>query len=280
MFLRSIVGVLALVLSLSVSAGAYQCKKGEVSAPCDFNAWSVGGDALYVSRGITAIEEVNNQGFLYDPNWGLRIAASRFFGTGNDFTVNWVYLTVSQDFIDNTGGVSNIGTPGQVFNESSGLSWVNVELGQAINVGASWHMRVHGGLLIIHATDDTQLVVNQAILRDTEKANAMGVRVGTNINYNLLNSLDLYIDGAAAIGYSATRQAGPPNGVNNDLGQDIVKSGGVLAFDFGIGLNYTTPTTSGDVVSRIGWVDYAFSSLGAGQNWQGLIFGAKWVGNA
>lgn len=285
--------VLGLAASLSVSAGVYQCKKGDVSAPCEYKAWGIGGDALYMSRGTPGIAgNFGNQGYTFDPSWGLRLEASRYFGTGNDLTVNWVYLTVSQRFIDNGGGnlenVNQANSAGAAFTQASNLNWINIELGQMLTVGEPWSIRVHGGLEVTRVADSMDAFDPGGAIapkRDIISSNLVGVRLGGDIDYALLDTVRLYTDGALGLLYEASHRGGPIGGQNDNSGGaspiSLTSTALATSFDFDIGLKRARQTAYGDLVSRVGWAGYAIvTTNGNTVTWQGLEFGGKWLGNA
>lgn len=289
MSFRKTVCLLGLAASLSVSAGMYQCKKGDVSLPCKFDGWDFGGDALYLSSGSTNlatwISNTNPIMFNYDANWGFRIEASRHFGTGNDFNINWAYIeTGNQNFTDTSGTLYPSGVVGQRFSQNGYLSMVNLELGQRVDFGEKWDMRFHAGMEITNLSDTMEATAGGAPARDVASAQLIGARAGIDVAYHVWDAFSFYTDGALGILYESTHLAGPANGslatmAGNPQVTDMTMTGTATSVDFSIGLEYAYAVQQGDLTTRVGWTAYQFNTVGTlPATWQGLEFGAKWVG--
>lgn len=288
--------VLGLAASIGANAAMYQCKKGEVTIPCAATAWDLGGDALYMNFGETTFG--NNaiftapQSFNYSPSWGFRIEASRHFYTGNDFNANWTYIkSGNQNFVDNANQLYANAVNNQPFTESTYLSMVNLELGQHIDVGDAWDVRVHGGMEITSFSGDVTTTLAGNLVRDTWKSNLVGARAGVNLAYKVWDALSFYTDGALGVLYQSSRLAGPVNGTisstffNGATASNMVFNGTAVSTDYSIGLKYAYPVQQGDLITRVGWTGYYFDPANntgflQEQGVQGLFFGAKWIGNA
>lgn len=277
---------LMLTVSLTSSAGVYQCKKGDVSAPCKFNAWGIGGDALYFSAGAPQMIADNaNQSYNYAPSWGFRLSSSKYFDVGTDFTVNWIYLTVKQDFIENEGGnltANGIDPNAQPFTQSSKLSWLMIELGQLLSVGERWNVRMHGGFQYISLQDKLNLTVGGFLFKNSQFESLVGGRIGTNITYHLISDVSFYTDGAFGVLYGSGRQISPPGGLFDSSASGFEPVNRVfnttgLSVDYDMGLRFNYASTYGDMDCRIGWAAYAIIGGATSATWQGLIFGMKTV---
>jgi hypothetical protein len=117
----------------------------------------------------------------------------------------------------------------------------------------------------------------------TGTSNLVGPRIGLDLAYQVWSNLGFYTNGAIGGLYSSLRATGPDLGLLGavrTLTHNWVQNGGVTELDFNIGLKYTHTLAQGDLTGRVGWTSYSFSHTTANVTWQGLIVGAKWVGNA
>jgi len=174
---KTAVAVLALGSS-AVFAGTMGpvCTPGNVTVPCEVNAWEFGVQALYlhpsysddlsyIGATTTTVGLATDTTFEdLDPKWGwgFKLEAGYHFNTGNDLNLNWYHYskTTNNDFGPGAFGAGDnvfiLGTvlpaaftvaSAPVVGFSSEPRWdaVNLELGQHVDFGDMKSMRFHGG---------------------------------------------------------------------------------------------------------------------------------------
>ena len=292
---KTAVAVLALGSS-AVFAGTMGpvCTPGNVTVPCERNAWEIGGYALYlqpVANGPFAFFGTPSGVFTGNNDtwdWGFALEAGYHYGTGNDLNVNWHHLDHDINFFAPT--VTSL-------NHFEG-NWdeVNVELGQVVDFSATNRMRFHGGVQYSRLTAEANplfvVPVTGGAAVSTAGYNSQykgfGPRAGLDMNYGFGNGFGVYGKGASALLVGTSK-----------FSDFTVVPGGVYAsrtevvpqFEAKLGANYTYAMAQGDLVLDAGymWVDYLNvhqnSALNAGNvatsdvAFTGPYFGLKYVGN-
>ncbi len=295
MFKKTAIAALVLGFSGAASAAMYApaaapaCSAGNVTVPCEGNAWDLGIDLLYLRNQENILSgeqhQTTNEGFQADRGYGFRLEGSYHFGTGNDVNINWSHYskTTSQDnfFVDNSTDELK-----------SKMDVVNFELGQHIDVGEMWNLRVHGGLQYAKLHNQVRFDVNEGVANFegdvTAKVRGFGPRVGMDSSYDFGNGFALFANGAVSIlnaKYSehvdlAIVQDGH-HGINFTDG--MTRHMTTTATDARIGAMYTHAMAQGDLTIRGGYQVNNFINANNGVSdlsWDGWFIGLKWVGNA
>ncbi|WP_133130643.1 Lpg1974 family pore-forming outer membrane protein [Legionella yabuuchiae] len=294
------------------------CTPGNVTVPCEMQAWDVGIQALYLeptyfdSAGFFA--EQHNAGHtartLVDSNpdweWGFKLEGSYHFSTGNDLNLNWYHFNSGDNRVVFTDHAHVIGLPETTTQTMvSNARWdaVNLEFGQHVDFGQFKNIRFHGG--VQYARIETNVAVNGVNNAQAELANAsysfnqeskftgFGPRVGADMSYDFGNGLAVYANGAGALLVG-----------DSDITQSVITA--TNAFDFlsatgsrtavvpeleaKLGAKYTYAMAQGDLSLDVGymWVNYfdaqTFSTIGGDfddSNFavHGPYVGLKWVGS-
>jgi hypothetical protein len=281
---KTAVAVLALGSS-AVFAGTMGpvCTPGNVTVPCERNAWEIGGYALYlqpVSSG--AFGYLNSTNGVYNNyadnwDWGFALEAGYHYGTGNDVNVNWNHLDHDVKFNSVTQTVST----------SLDQHWdeVNFELGQTVDFSATNKARFHGGVQYSRIDSKFNNVSTTVI---DNKFNGFGPRAGLDLNYGFGNGFGIYGKGASAllVGTSSFTDAYTLQPITITGSKTVV----VPQFEAKLGANYSYAMAQGDLSLDAGymWVDYVganhgtFGSVGISDfnvAFTGPYFGLKYVGN-
>lgn len=287
MFKKSLL-LFGLMLSLSANAGMYQsdgfyeCKIANVTIPCVTDGyWDYGGDALYLKHTNNMMNHLAGnaatQFFNVDAYWGFKIEGDYHFSTGKDVAINWVYYIQDENMTDTSGSLYAANT---AFNERNRLSIINLELGQEVDLGEDWFLRIHGGLQYAGITTRTWTLAS--VLLDKLQSQMLGARAGLNMSYTLWNAVAFYTDGALGALYASNTMSGGVNSALTNAGAfEGAEVNTVNEVDYDIGLTYTKPVSQGNLVGKFGWVSYNYVGLSKVRSlaWQGLIVGVKWKGN-
>jgi len=264
MFKKTAIAALVLGVSGAASAAMYApapapaCSAGNVTVPCEKMAWDLGIHALYLRTannalsGVAAADTYNG-----DSDWGFRLEGSYHFGTGNDLTVEWTWF-------DNS-----YGTSGNANYRTAKYNVVNVEMGQHVDFGEMVDMRFHGGIQYA----DFQQEAGAASTSREDKG--IGPRFGFDASYDFGNGF--MFTGGSDVALLAAQSS--INGTNTDNDTILTNLGG------NIGVAYMHAMAQGDLTLDVGYqVNYVLQSrtaAGSGDiSYDGLYFGAKWVGNA
>jgi len=227
---KTVIAVLALGSS-AVFAGAMGpvCSAGNVTVPCEGNAWDFGAQALYLqtnlnngfgyysqsfSEATSGTNEVIDTGLGNASgqwDWGFQIEGSFHFNTGNDVTVSWYHLINSTknynlvDLLDPTDTFVNLSIQNR---------WdaVNAELGQFVDFSANKKIRFHGGFqfasikvndnfyYISPSTSSTLAEIDTYESNpNSTQYNGFGPRTGIDMNFVFGNGFGIYAKAAAAV---------------------------------------------------------------------------------
>lgn len=206
------------------------CAPGNVTVPCERNAWDFGAQALYLqptfNSGWAYIERTSvpislapfaysvqdYQQFNPDWDWGFQIEGSYHFNTGNDLTINWYHLETGDDFYGPYAFFAGLPvTP--TFNHlvASNTRWdaVNAEFAQFTDFSASTKIRFHGGAQYanIKANVSNSSIESEGLTSISGYAEAhsafsgFGPRAGADVDYLFSNvsGFGLYAKAAAAV---------------------------------------------------------------------------------
>lgn len=283
MFKRTAIAALILGLTGGANAAMYaRCESGNVTVPCEGAAWDVGIDLLYLKNhenNMSMFLDNNLDGYDAPNGYGFRLEGSYHWGTGNDFNVNWSHYSKSED-----ANIDIIDLPNEEF--KSRLDVVNFELGQHLDVGENWDVRVHGGLQYASAKNEFDFTFN-ANNDDVEyKLRGFGPRVGVDVAYDFGNGFAAFGTGAVSVLHAKGTFDDQFNQVTGSFNQQLT----VTTTDKRLGVMYTHGMEQGDLTIRGGYQTQNFINGGQsfftgniGQRdlaWCGWFIGAKWVGNA
>lgn len=292
------------------------CTPGNVTTPCENQAWSFAGEALYLEANYPGnnfnglkLNPGNNLVFSkFNDNWGwgFFLEAGYHFSTGNDIDVNWYYynhttsrtynVATGQRFLIDASALSLPGSPGPFnFTRSRKTQWdaVNFEMGQLVNFGERSVFRFHGGAQYAYINTHGTLVTPVTALTSYSSNttyNGGGPRIGADLSYKI-SAVNLYAKGAAAILVGQNQYKN--NLVNPLIGAATVYASNttiVPELEGKLGVNYLYPLAQGDLGLDLGWMwnNYFNASLTTSNQLdmrnsnfaiQGLYFGLKWTGN-
>jgi len=286
------------------------CTAGNVTVPCERNAWAFGVQALYLkptydsnigSYSLTSSPStVSIQQNDPDWNWGFKLEGAYHFSTGNDLDLNWYHLGGKSETTRSTSTVTVPGTSTQITNASDAFTlkprWdaVNLEFGQHVDFGEFKNIRFHGG--VQYARIKTEMahvgIAGTAAtayrLSNSMTFNGFGPRIGADMSYDLGNGLAVYANGATAI-LAGTSKGSTVVPTLASLALPTTYNGSRTAIvpevEAKLGLTYTYAMAQGDLSLDVGymWVNYfkAQQSLATSDSDFGLhgpFAGLKWVG--
>ncbi len=293
MFKKTAIAALVLGFSGAASAAMYApaaapaCSAGNVTVPCEGNAYDFGADLLYL-RAEDSVVSSHNYSDTYNSvrgkrGYGFRVEGSYHFGTGNDLNVNWSRFSKSQTGVFYPTAATD--------RFKAKLDVVNIELGQHIDVGEMWDIRAHMGLQ--HA--NVRNVVDDNISDTTDgdhtwKVAGWGPRAGFDSMYDFGNGFGVFGNlGVSMLQAKAT--------FDTETAADAREFHSVVTHvDTRLGVMYTHAMAQGDLMVHAGY--QANNFINAGQNindggalssntglekdlsFDGWFVGFKWVGNA
>lgn len=293
--LNKIILTLLVTNSCAVYAGSLgkTCTNDSITIPCEHNQWGLGAKALYLKPAYTGelgtIGAVNfnvaNAAERYidtDPNWtwGFQLEAAHYLNAGKDANLNWYHLIAKTT----TTNINDINAPTnygflQRGTETHSIKpkWdaVNLELGQLINLTHFKYFRVHGGAQYTSIKAKTSLDGYDSFQgfssgndMHTAKASTtyagFGPRAGIDMNYPLIEKLDIYANIASALlaGTSKFYRAYVDN-IGNAPGfpsnSSAIRTGVVVPeFEGKLGATYSKVVGQGALSLDVGymWVTY------------------------
>jgi hypothetical protein len=308
---KTAVAVLALSSS-AVFAGTMGpvCTAGNVTVPCERNAWELSAYALYLKAsynhdlawfGATVPAGTATTSFIdsdLDWGWGFRLEAAYHFLTGNDFNVNWSHYNHSSDL-----NYSVTGADAGTYFVDIEPRWdaVNLELGQHVNFGEFKNIRFHGGVQFVRIkTELSQTGVTPAGVAlgggfgMSSRFNGFGPRTGADMSFDWGNGFGIYAKPAAALlvgksKFSGANSSGTPATTSSVYGS---RTAIVPELEAKLGLTYGYAMPQGDLALDAGWmfVDYiggqdnaifmdGFAPGHTDFALQGPYIGLKWVGS-
>lgn len=287
------------------------CTPGNVTVPCESQAWDVGIQALYMNvylnddyaypyssssvSGTTFTETHHEAG--PDWGWGFKLEGSYHFNTGNDLTVNWYHLNDNENTTSIRSAV-DFDTDRLEYRVDPRWDAVNVEMGQHADFGMFKDIRFHGGLQyarvevantirgFVGTGTGTQVINGVA----KSKFSGVGPRVGADYSYNFGNGLAIYANGAAAllVGDSDADSRITQNFFGSSTNvQTGSRTTVVPELEAKIGGKYTYAMAQGDLTLDAGWmVANYFNAITNPLSFaddsdfavQGPYVGLKWVG--
>jgi len=281
MFKKTAIAALVLGFSGAASAAMYApapapaCSAGNVTVPCEGTAWDLGIDYLHIKNRENVLSTFFLNGNTHDADYGsgFRLEGSYHWGTGNDFNVNWSHVSKTSQ----STGVIAAGVTDEL---DSKLDVVNLEVGQHIDVGENWNIRVHGGVQYARLRNDLDVDITDAVPVEEMRVKGWGPRAGVDAQYDFGNGFGLFANGAVAI-LNAEQDTTLLVQLNNGI--TIDQNLTVTSTDARIGAMYTHAMAQGDLTIRGGYqvnnfinADFGASDL----SWDGWFVGLKWVGNA
>jgi hypothetical protein len=272
MFKKTMIAALVLGTCGVANAGMYQtCKAGNATVPCEGSAWDFGADALYLNAREASVNSTNlTTPTSADWGWGFRIEGSYHFGTGNDFNINWARFKKTT-----TADLTIQGIPFGSRDWESSFDIVNFEFGQHIDFGERWDVRVHMGVQYAQVKEDISVNSNFS----DSQSSGWGPRAGADVAYDVNNGFSVF--GKASLSVLSAEQE-----------QGITTAGGVTpattrnqmvtVSEASLGVKYDKTMQQGDLTLRVGWETHsfinAFSQFNTSPGFDGIFFGAKWVG--
>lgn len=290
------------------------CTPGNVTVPCEKNAWGIGGQALYLqtmtNKELSYYRGISEQGEFNDLSgqwsWGFQLEGAYHFNTGNDFTINWYHID-SNDHNFLLSPTLFLATEVLVQDK---MRWdaVNGELGQFVDFSANKKIRFHGGFQYARIKPSSSITISQAetltdalspvVYQLSSQYNGFGPRTGLDMNYVFGNGFAIYAKSAAAVLVGTAKfNDGGFNTVNQFAGPATVapafhgtRTAVVPELEAKLGANYTYSMAEGDVSLDAGymWFNY-FNPLGfvdavsvtrmSDFGASGPYFGLKYVGN-
>lgn len=302
---KTAVAVLALGSS-AVFAGSMGpvCTPGNVTVPCERNAWDFGAKALYLEpvynadfgyrNVVTQGVENRFQDMDLDWGWGFQIEGSYHFSTGNDLTANWYHYSHTSDFNQSSTFADLLPTFNEFLSVEPKWDAVNLEFGQHVDFGEFKKIRFHGGVQYARVKTEGYGQINTLAAVETIDMdfNGFGPRVGADMSYNWGNGFAMYANGAAALLVGTTDFTNNTflNGVNV-LNLSGSKRSMVPELEAKLGLTYSYAMAQGDLTLDAGWMwvnyfnaQHSISNLtgNLGESdfaLHGPYIGLKWVGN-
>lgn len=307
---KTAIAVLALGSS-AVFAGTMGpvCTPGSVTVPCERSAWDFGVRALYLqttgeefagSRVVGSSTRFND--FNDNWGWGFQLEGSYHFSTGNDVNVNWYHLGDSGHRNSNLNATLTATLPGTgIVRLEPKWDAVNFEFGQLVNFGEFKKIRFHGGAQYARVDRDFHVVgaptstFTGSLINAQQKFDGFGPRIGADMSYDLANGFAIYGNGASALLIGDSK-------FNANIRPDLAASAGLTTnvngsrnliipeLEAKLGVKYNYAMAQGDLTLDAGymWVNYlnvhgvpSISAATANTDFgiDGIIFGAKWVGN-
>jgi Legionella pneumophila major outer membrane protein precursor len=302
LFKKTVLCALALN-SFVASAGTMgeACQPGDVSLPCATTAWDFGAHALYLKPVYGA--NLTYLGFEQsgsvrtwkddqpDSGWGFKLEGSYHYDEGKDFNVNWYHY-------DNTSTITRSLTPGGVLPAVTARAtitpkWdtINFEVGRLIKLASDTTIRLHYGAQYTRIDNDVA-VRGPVYLDAATRFSAFGPRVGSDFEYQISNGFAFQAGGAFGILYAkqkfteTTRLPLPPF---TQVGSVYMSE---QTIEGNLGLKYNQVITSGVISIDAGFMWKHFDSpihainlvtqtiQECDENFNGIYFGFKWVGNA
>lgn len=275
--------------ALNANAAMYmapKCESANVTVPCEGNAWDVGVDLLYLRNQENILSGITHQGtgegYQADYGYGFRLEGSYHFGTGHDVNINWAHYS-------KTTSTTTFFTAASTEDFTSKLDVVNFELGQHMDVGEAWNMRVHGGLQ--YATMSNDILLGGDVAGDVGmKVRGFGPRVGMDSSYDFGNGFAIFANGAVAVLKSKltereTVEASSVTALDNVFTDGLTRHMTTTATDARIGAMYTHAMAQGDMTIRAGYQVNNFINSNATTgvsdlSWDGWFVGLHWMGNA
>lgn len=143
------------------------CTPSNLTTPCDYAGWKVGGRALYLQPSYSdngflgAISTTSVVGTVASASdnfvssqkwdWGFMIEGDYQFNNGNDLNLNWYHWNNTTHLNYNTAGNQNFTDGYLTYVGNTTASWkpqwdaVNLEFGERINFPSSGFVHFYGG---------------------------------------------------------------------------------------------------------------------------------------
>jgi len=284
------------------------CAPGDVTVPCEANAWSLGVQALYLqplNDSSRAYVVSSNTTYEKDAKWGWGYAldGAYHFGTGNDLAASWMHYDVTSQ-LGNYIGVTPVGVTGYSLSQKNMFDKVDLVLGQHVDFGLLKNARFYGGLQYanIRSSDSRSYQVPPVALglgitgvssHDNSKYYGVGPVIGIDYSYDLPHGLSMTATTAGSILAGTSRNstgfAYAPTGLV-PTSTYMHKKSIVPGLEAKLGLNYAHAMAQGvlNIFGGYQALNYfnALPVLTGTQNTDsdfglyGPYFGLSWLGNA
>ncbi|MFC3909843.1 Lpg1974 family pore-forming outer membrane protein [Legionella dresdenensis] len=323
MLKKTTLAVLGLALNGVAMAGMYSeapapsCTPGDVTVPCEAQAWELGVQALYLKPIYSKVYgyAYNSTATSYreiDPKWGwgFRLDGAYHYGTGSDISLNWSHYDVDDNVGSAFPGTYQLSYLLPPTNALYSLSLtnqydqVNAVVGQHVDMGILKNARFYGGLQYakIYVNQTKSYAVSALVLAATRGVgsvtnadfNGFGPTVGIDYSYDLAQNFSLTANTAASLVYGSSRYQS-----STVLGSNVVpytvyasRKAVIPSFEAKLGANYAYQMAQGTLNIEGGYqaVNY-FNALQTPSvintglttsdfGLYGPYFGVKWLGNA
>lgn len=266
------------------------CTPGNVSLPCERQAWDFGARALYLkpsysnslaylgTRFFETADGNNINGYVKnapDWSWGFQIEGAYYFNTGNDINLNWYHL-VSQNTTAHADATFGFTNRRSMFTDTVSVSpeWdaVNLEFGQHIDLGAFKSLRIHGGAQYARIkTDKTHTLRPAAVTpvggiagdynSEELKYSGFGPRVGADLSYGWNGGLSVYANAAVDVLVGSSKYKATLGNTQLVTQTETHSAGNttiVPEIEAKLGLNYMHLLPQGTVTLDVGymWLNY------------------------
>ncbi|KTC64757.1 major outer membrane protein (plasmid) [Legionella adelaidensis] len=258
------------------------CTAGNVTVPCERNAWEFGIYALYLKAHYNndfswvAATTVAPAGLPstttfvdtdMDAGWGFRLEAAYHFLTGNDLNLNWTHFSHDSDetflvgadtvFFDPLAGAGTY-----TFDADPRWDAVNLEFGQHVDFGEFKNIRFHGGVQYARIRTNTTItgvdttgVAFLGSAYQTARFNGFGPRAGADMSFDWGNGIGIYAKPAAAVLVGRTKFSGidtlsTATGLSVYGDRDTI----VPEVEAKLGITYTYAMAQGDLMLDAGWM--------------------------
>lgn len=255
----------SLIASELVFAGTMGpvCTPGQVTVPCQAELWELGADALYLQslygadKGFQlARSNASWQEIKTDWDWGYRLKGAYHFGTGSDFSVNWMHFKSSiakNNLISAANPVIPLSLTKNLRSHDR-FDQVNLVLGQHVDMSSQKKVRFYAGLqyadIQTTATNYLNIILENSAVNQYDNTSFRGVgpTMGLDYAYYLTPALSITANGSGAMLYGPSHyhMGYVVQNFNAVIAESALKKRLVVpALEAKLGLNYGYPFAQG-----------------------------------